>query len=57
MKIDEILRMRQGDLFYWNRHVVEFIGQDKKGKFVFETTNGGNLVLSLADVKRTITNQ
>lgn len=54
MKIDEILRMRQGDLFYWNSHVVEFIGQDKKGKFVFETTNGGNLVLSKDDVVRTI---
>lgn len=38
--------LKTGNLYYWQRKiVVEFAGIREDGKYIFKTTNGGNITL------------
>ncbi len=47
--------LKTGNLYYWQHEiVVEFTGIREDGKYIFKTTNGGNITLYRDQVRTQI---
>lgn len=47
--------LKTGNLYYWqHKIVVEFAGIREDGKYLFKTTNGGNIILHRDQVRTQI---
>ena len=47
--------LKSGNLYYWQKRViVDFVGIREDGKYIFNTTNGGCIILNKDQVRTQI---